>query len=180
MGPTPGVFTLAKTSPLCRENLRRSLIPRRDEGPIFKTPIAIGAWLDRSEGLGHLDLLPVYTATRTSSVAQSHSCDANPTSSRNAAAIPGRSSSLSTLVQGRHQSLAVSGVLGVVNQRRRATFFDPELASSLTGRHFSVELFPFDFAEFRSLCPDAGLLDYLHEGGLTAFLARVPPAPVLC
>jgi predicted AAA+ superfamily ATPase len=43
-----------------------------------------------------------------------------------------------------------------------------ELASSLTGRHFSVELFPFDFAEFRCLCPDAGLLDYLHEGGFPA------------
>lgn len=43
-----------------------------------------------------------------------------------------------------------------------------ELASSLTGRHFVIELFPFDYAEYRLLRPDAALIDYLHEGGFPA------------
>lgn len=40
-----------------------------------------------------------------------------------------------------------------------------ELSTVLTGRHITVELFPFDPAEFRKLCPEASLADYLHHGG---------------
>ena len=40
-----------------------------------------------------------------------------------------------------------------------------ELSSVLTGRHITVELFPFDFSEFRSVCPDSPLAEYLHRGG---------------
>ena len=40
-----------------------------------------------------------------------------------------------------------------------------ELSSVLTGRHITVELFPFDFSEFRSVHPDADLPEYLHRGG---------------
>jgi len=43
-----------------------------------------------------------------------------------------------------------------------------ELGSSLTGRHHTVELFPFDFAEFRRARPDATLDDYLFCGGFPA------------
>jgi len=43
-----------------------------------------------------------------------------------------------------------------------------ELASSLTGRHLSVELFPFDLDEYRMVKPEADLLDYLHDGGFPA------------
>jgi len=43
-----------------------------------------------------------------------------------------------------------------------------ELASSLTGRHHTVELFPFDFAEFRRARPRATLSDYLECGGFPA------------
>ena len=45
-----------------------------------------------------------------------------------------------------------------------------ELASSLTGRHLSVELFPFDLGEYRLAKPEASLLDYLHDGGFPATL----------
>ncbi len=43
-----------------------------------------------------------------------------------------------------------------------------ELASSLTGRHLSVELFPFDLKEYRLAKPDSDLLAYLHDGGFPA------------
>lgn len=43
-----------------------------------------------------------------------------------------------------------------------------ELASSLTGRHLTVELFPFDLAEFRSARPGASLAEYLTAGGFPA------------
>ena len=40
-----------------------------------------------------------------------------------------------------------------------------ELSSVLTGRHITIELFPFDFSEFRSVHRDAALPEYLHRGG---------------
>lgn len=40
-----------------------------------------------------------------------------------------------------------------------------ELSSVLTGRHITVELFPFDFSEFRRMHPEGSLADYLHRGG---------------
>ena len=43
-----------------------------------------------------------------------------------------------------------------------------ELASSLTGRHLSVELFPFDLDEYRLVKPEADLLEYLKDGGFPA------------
>jgi predicted AAA+ superfamily ATPase len=46
-----------------------------------------------------------------------------------------------------------------------------ELASSLTGRHLAVELFPFDLDEYRVAKPGAELIDFLKDGGF--------PAPLL-
>jgi predicted AAA+ superfamily ATPase len=46
-----------------------------------------------------------------------------------------------------------------------------ELGSSLTGRHHLVELFPFDFDEFRKARPGGSLNDYLHSGGFPAAVA---------
>lgn len=40
-----------------------------------------------------------------------------------------------------------------------------ELSSVLTGRHITVELFPFDFFEFRNARPGGTLAEYLHRGG---------------
>ena len=40
-----------------------------------------------------------------------------------------------------------------------------ELASALTGRHVTVELFPFDLSEFRLVHRNGSLADYLHRGG---------------
>ena len=46
-----------------------------------------------------------------------------------------------------------------------------EIASTLTGRHLAVELFPFDFEEFRLARPGTAFEDYLREGGFPAPLA---------
>ncbi len=43
-----------------------------------------------------------------------------------------------------------------------------ELASSLTGRHLSVELFPFDLEEVRVAQPGTELIDFLRDGGFPA------------
>jgi len=47
------------------------------------------------------------------------------------------------------------------------------LASSLTGRHLAVELFPFDLDEARLAVPGLSLEKYLREGGFPACLASV-------
>lgn len=46
-----------------------------------------------------------------------------------------------------------------------------ELGSSLTGRHHLVELFPFDFDEFKRVRPRATLAEYLETGGFPAAVA---------
>ena len=40
-----------------------------------------------------------------------------------------------------------------------------ELSTKLTGRHVVVELFPFQFAEYKDLRPSGTLREYLHDGG---------------
>lgn len=46
-----------------------------------------------------------------------------------------------------------------------ASLLSGELATRLTGRHVTVELFPFDFTEARAMKPDLTVTDYLHAGG---------------
>ncbi len=46
-----------------------------------------------------------------------------------------------------------------------AQLLSGELSTSLTGRHVTVELFPFDLGEFRLLKLGASLEEYLHCGG---------------
>ena len=47
-----------------------------------------------------------------------------------------------------------------------------ELSSVLTGRHITVELFPFDVSEFRLAHPGATIRDYLDRGGFPEPIAR--------
>ena len=46
-----------------------------------------------------------------------------------------------------------------------AHLLSSELATVLTGRHITVELFPFDLAEFRCVHADGTVTDYLDRGG---------------
>jgi len=48
-----------------------------------------------------------------------------------------------------------------------------ELASSLTGRHLTVELFPFDYDEYRVVRPKGTVLQYLNDGGFPAPLTSL-------
>lgn len=49
-----------------------------------------------------------------------------------------------------------------------------ELSAVLTGRHHTIELFPFDLAEYRQVRPRATLEDYLTEGGFPEPLFSEP------
>src|SRR5690606_10189987 len=55
-----------------------------------------------------------------------------------------------------------------------ASLLSKELGTHLTGRHLSMELFPFSYQEFlrfRSRPSDAeSLTDYLHSGGMPEYL----------
>ena len=52
-------------------------------------------------------------------------------------------------------------VVSVSNSR----LLSGEIASTLTGRHINVELYPFSFDEFKSVCPNEPLTSYLSCGG---------------
>jgi uncharacterized protein len=54
-----------------------------------------------------------------------------------------------------------------------------ELGSSLTGRHLSVELFPFSLREMRQLAPRASVLSYLIKGGFPEALRSKDSAQLL-
>ena len=58
-----------------------------------------------------------------------------------------------------------SGRLQFVISGSNAHLLSGELATVLTGRHITVELFPFDLHEYRLARQHASLTDYLHEGG---------------
>lgn len=46
-----------------------------------------------------------------------------------------------------------------------ATLLSGELGSVLTGRHLTIELYPFDLQEVRSVKPKTSIEDYLRDGG---------------
>ena len=54
-----------------------------------------------------------------------------------------------------------------------------ELATTLTGRHLRVELFPFDFDELRELRPGASVTDFLRDGGFPAAATSTDPDTLL-
>ncbi len=54
-----------------------------------------------------------------------------------------------------------------------------EFATALTGRHITLELFPFSFAEYKMLFPKNSLEDYLMSGGFPRSLTFEHPYPLL-
>jgi hypothetical protein len=54
-----------------------------------------------------------------------------------------------------------------------------EFATALTGRHITLELFPFSFAEYKTLFPKNNLEDYLHSGGFPRPLTFEQPYQLL-
>lgn len=60
-----------------------------------------------------------------------------------------------------------------------ATLLSGELASALTGRHTTIELFPFDFEEFQLARPGGSFEDYLDRGGFPRTLIYENPDALL-
>jgi len=54
-----------------------------------------------------------------------------------------------------------------------------EFATALTGRHITLELFPFSFAEYKSFFPEKKLEDYLVSGGFPRSLTFESPYQLL-
>ncbi|MBI4238249.1 MAG: ATP-binding protein [Deltaproteobacteria bacterium] len=60
-----------------------------------------------------------------------------------------------------------------------AALLSGELASALTGRHTTIELFPFDWVEYRRARPAASFETYLSDGGFPRALTYEEPAALL-
>jgi hypothetical protein len=60
-----------------------------------------------------------------------------------------------------------------------ASLLSGELSTALTGRHITLELFPFDYHEFKSLKGEASFESYLIEGGFPRVLLFEKPAELL-
>lgn len=60
-----------------------------------------------------------------------------------------------------------------------AALLSGDLGSRLTGRHRTIELFPFDLGEFREACPARSFLDYLQLGGFPRALIDAEPMSLL-
>lgn len=60
-----------------------------------------------------------------------------------------------------------------------AALLSGELGTVLTGRHLSVELFPFSFDEYRIVRPEGTLQEYLTEGGFPRALTIGDPPRLL-
>jgi uncharacterized protein len=60
-----------------------------------------------------------------------------------------------------------------------STLLGGELATALTGRHLSIELFPFSYREFRRMRPRSNFLEFLGQGGFPRPLASPRPEPLL-
>lgn len=60
-----------------------------------------------------------------------------------------------------------------------AALLGGKLATSLTGRHRTIELFPFSFPEYRLAKPDASFEDFLQTGGFPRPLALSDPRSLL-
>jgi uncharacterized protein len=60
-----------------------------------------------------------------------------------------------------------------------AALLGGRLASSLTGRHRTLELFPFSLREYQQARPGASFEDYLRDGGFPRPLSLPAPQPLL-
>ena len=60
-----------------------------------------------------------------------------------------------------------------------AALLGGKMASALTGRHLSYELFPFSFPEFLEMFPTKGLEDFLNLGGFPRAIQSEDPNQLL-
>jgi predicted AAA+ superfamily ATPase len=60
-----------------------------------------------------------------------------------------------------------------------ASLLSGDLATSLTGRHTTIELFPFDFFEYRLARPESSLTNYFDDGGFPRTLSYPDPQGLL-
>ncbi|MBI1860403.1 MAG: ATP-binding protein [Deltaproteobacteria bacterium] len=78
-----------------------------------------------------------------------------------------------------HQKLAKPQKNFFVITGSNSSLLSGDLGSKLTGRHLSVELFPFDYSEFRVLRPKSNLEEYLESGGFPRVLTFDSPQVLL-
>ncbi|NQW45680.1 MAG: ATP-binding protein [Deltaproteobacteria bacterium] len=78
-----------------------------------------------------------------------------------------------------HQKLAKPQKDFFIITGSNSSLLSGELGSKLTGRHLSIELFPFDYVEYKTFKPRAKLEDYLEYGGFPKVLSFENPQMLL-
>ncbi|MFN7097354.1 MAG: AAA family ATPase [Gammaproteobacteria bacterium] len=54
-----------------------------------------------------------------------------------------------------------------------ACLLSGEFATALTGRHLTLDLFPFSLMEYKTLYPEKDLTDYLEIGGMQLLILHI-------
>ena len=78
-----------------------------------------------------------------------------------------------------HQHLERSTNTYFIVTGSNSSLLSGELGSTLTGRHITIELFPFNFQEFKTLFPLKTLQDYLKMGGFPKAITYENPTQLL-
>lgn len=78
-----------------------------------------------------------------------------------------------------HKQLGRPGKAHFVITGSNASLLSGKVASALTGRHITYELFPFSFREFLYAMPDRDLEDYLNLGGFPRAIRYPEPEKLL-
>lgn len=78
-----------------------------------------------------------------------------------------------------HRKLERPGHSHFVITGSNASLLSGELASALTGRHTTIELFPFDFFEYQKSKPKSDIENYLADGGFPRAMSYPEPQTLL-
>ena len=78
-----------------------------------------------------------------------------------------------------HSKLARPSTSVIILTGSNSTLLAGDLGSKLTGRHLTLEVFPFDFAEFRLARKSASFDSYLSAGGFPRALSFEPAETLL-
>lgn len=78
-----------------------------------------------------------------------------------------------------HRKMERPGTESFVITGSNASLLAGDLSTALTGRHVTVELFPFDWNEYRLVHPGGSIEDFMRQGGFPRVLTYENPETLL-